>query len=698
MADWDFGGAFLKGMTGTADMLNMNKRTKLMEEEAGREKLKFDQDQHDRTMKLGIAGWYGKTFVDGVPNAEKMNEGVLSTPGFPEAWQELKPGTKYTGLEQDPERDDHVIIHFTNENGTPDFLTDDKDEVIRMPKKQVAAHMMGIMWQYQPELAKHVTDELAGQADENVLAELYGSQEPGPPPAVAGQLAQRVAPQLAGLAGAVVPGTAGGRPPVAPPQPTPAAAPAASAEEAPAPQPNASHKAGSEWADGVLNANLNATPAGDADPNLAWPRMSLRDIGRAGGNVYQSLKNQVTGAVDYVANNVRAAADGGVANAPIFDGPATRMAADVTGIHSLADAKRAGSNAVDFARGAVGMDPAPAPTKPAPKPQDMPRSAPAKDVVQAAQQRESTSTRTSVAVQQRSVPKLVQQNIAGINATAVPPKRTKAEVTDFARKVARLQRRGMLTAEAAQGEMDRFFGKTTKVVPAGGYLFGFDADNRMVSAMEIPMTTKDQAELSMRAQTVQAAFMTARAAMAANDLKDDRNRFKDRMAVNNFIMGSYDSKNKDKGLEAVARLDAAFQNLGLDERSPGVLALTQSAEGARRAFIENGWFREESDYRDLTPFILAGSIPTGDMDDPMEAANEMVLSPIRAVLEKTGANLNENALIGSVVNAAGYGIPADWAAAELTKYVETNPQAFANADAKRIGAALANEYRRQQGQ
>jgi len=464
MADNDFGGAFMRGMTGTADMINANKRTKLYEEAAGREKQLFDQDQHDRTMKRAVAGMYYRTLgPDGLPDLAKLTEAAREAPGMREAMSELTNGGTFESLEQDPEDPDGSVIHIKHADGRADFLTDPKtDNVIRMKKSAVTVHLLGIMGQYAPELADKVITQLQGEVGDDAWARMQAELAPkeSQNPAVTGASA----PQ--GL-GAAADATAV---PASQPAPQPAAQPAAAAPVAPSnpvqptPPPNAAHTAGSKGMDAVLDADLNATPAGN------WPRMSLRDIGHAGGNVFQSLKNQATGAID----------------------GATKAAHNVNGtLTGMAGAVKDGvATAGDFTRGALGMPPAaaePAATtapsaKSTPHPAALPSKASAKQTVRSVQAQPPKDGTAN------SMPARVQANIRGLNPDVMPPQRTKKEVYDFARNVAKLQRLGRLDASSAQTAMSDFYGEATKVITAKDNLVGFNSHNQIVWTKKLPQS------------------------------------------------------------------------------------------------------------------------------------------------------------------------------------------------------------------
>ena len=216
--------------------------------------------------------------------------------------------------------------------------------------------------------------------------------------------------------------------------------------------------------------------------------------------------------------------------------------------------------------------------------------------------------------------------------------------------------------------------------PMGSFLKGVSADTQLrVGA------------------TLQAARMVAMSKIQEGQNKDARNLFKDREDLYTRVENSYGNKtpgSKDEGRRAVARIDATVESLGLDIRSPGISAMIERAEGFRKGYIKRGWWqpsRNAADYQSLKPFVIADSLglePTSG--DALKAANEVVISPLHFAAQ--GTQIPEDLLVGGVVNAVGYGVPADEGAALLAGFVKDNPNAFANATPSSIGRALRAHY------
>lgn len=306
----------------------------------------------------------------------------------------------------------------------------------------------------------------------------------------------------------------------------------------------------------------------------------------------------------------------------------------------------------------------------------------------------SASVQTSQRANVRAAAQIVQSQIQ------IAPQ-AKVQISDdkrraIATRLARLQLNGSLTSDQVMSEIDTQLGtrKPAHYVDLADRIVALDKQGNPMGSFLKGVSADTQLRVGA---TLQAARMVAMSKIQEGQNKDARNLFKDREDLYTRVENSYGNKtpgSKDEGRRAVARIDATVESLGLDIRSPGISAMIERAEGFRKGYIKRGWWqpsRNAADYQSLKPFVIADSLglePTSG--DALKAANEVVISPLHFAAQ--GTQIPEDLLVGGVVNAVGYGVPADEGAALLAGFVKDNPNAFANATPSSIGRALRAHY------
>jgi hypothetical protein len=706
-------GAFSQGFNTMGGFIDQRRRTDMVEEEFALRKedrlRQLEEDEIRKGIQFAQAGWLDE---NGDYDITKMNES-FNNPLFRPALNKLMADGfgidgEIDGLAPDPtdREGKRMVINVRQKDGTVgpliQFADDDNpdnDQVFTVDKSNVATYALGAMAHYAPEAFQAVREAMKEGSTlkhlEGFLADSIRARDPGAAPTAMGGQGMGAA----GLgAAAPQPQTYSDQPE---PQPDAEPAPPQSPQnrgatgtwDAPAPQAQAARPVDPQTT--AYHRELDKGMGeifGGAGKVLGREAARLNDFARLPATALGSLaweRDPATGKL------IRGYESPNFSWTPTMDAMARPDAPAAPPAPSLRDAAPAPTQPEARSsenRGASGTWGEPASASPA---QPTAAAAPTQPTTARQPQGRVVVPATEPAAGRAAAPpvrKVAAEMRSRIEVPVADDGRkpmSEEKINALAHRLALLQRRGAITAEQVEQEIDRQLGirKPTNYVNAGDRVIGVDENGKPVVTFATGMTQYQRESLGIARENARATRLAALATQRGANAKEARATAKFQMEMIEKLAGAQFDKDEQKPQYAWMQqaigiaVDDGLINLQDPPKAAAAVNIArQQIEADRDGFL---WFEKNyGEYPSLSPAILAAGLTKsgngirGVMED---------LTPRQEVLDLAGQmGVPSAELVSAMAStaqhlAAARGIAPEDAIAAVRQQVETDPEGFVNA-------------------